>query len=300
LTLLTSVVFGITNDEQTALCSFIEAFPAIPKRFQNWKCSDTGSACKWGSKRISCNSNGNVISVTLPKADLAGELPGNFGDLQYLKTLDLSNNPQIVGSLPESFSQLADMNNINLANTSIGVFTTGNCWTVPHSVPICNLKNVRFGCYCNAPYRCNPGACFSAPTRRPSRRPSFRTPRPSYHPTPRPSLSPTEEPTTLVLPNNCYECLTGWTNTAWCLTEDVCVALNDANQTCPRKFLKNYQAKRCPILYCYEYTNCRSCTTGWSIDGQCGYCVSNSSCIDRVSTSFPKCPLMYTKPNSCF
>ena len=67
---------------------------------ESWDRTDV-PVCEW--EGIQCNTKGDIISISLPNATLAGTVPENLGFLRHLEFLDLSDNA-LTGVLPPELS----------------------------------------------------------------------------------------------------------------------------------------------------------------------------------------------------
>ncbi|PSR95255.1 LRR receptor-like serine/threonine-protein kinase [Actinidia chinensis var. chinensis] len=83
---------------------------------RNWNSSDQ-SPCHWFG--IHCNSNGQVVHISLKSVDLqGGTLPANFQPLKSLKTLILSST-NITGTIPKEFGDYLELGLIDISDNSI-------------------------------------------------------------------------------------------------------------------------------------------------------------------------------------
>lgn len=79
-------------------------------------------ACKWEQHMtaaqlsgVFCNSQGLVRTIDLRFCELSGEISPALGELQFLCTLNLSNN-KLCGKIPESFAELKHLKYLILSN----------------------------------------------------------------------------------------------------------------------------------------------------------------------------------------
>ncbi|WOL20043.1 putative LRR receptor-like serine/threonine-protein kinase [Canna indica] len=72
--------------------------------------------CTWNS--IICDSNNNVVQVTLSSMGFSGILSPRIGELQYLTVLSLPGN-NITGGIPEQFGNLSSLTNLELENNHL-------------------------------------------------------------------------------------------------------------------------------------------------------------------------------------
>ncbi|XP_044490077.1 leucine-rich repeat receptor-like serine/threonine-protein kinase RGI4 [Mangifera indica] len=80
-----------------------------------WNPGDT-SPCKWFG--IHCNSNGEVVEISLKGLDLQGSLPSNFQALKSLKTLKISSS-NLTGRIPEELGELDELVFVDLSGNSL-------------------------------------------------------------------------------------------------------------------------------------------------------------------------------------
>lgn len=81
----------------------------------NWL---TGNKCDWYG--ITCNQNGNVVTIDLHSNNLIGnQLPPQIGCLVYLQGLVLDNNA-ISGQIPLSFCSLQNIQYLTLSYNNLG------------------------------------------------------------------------------------------------------------------------------------------------------------------------------------
>lgn len=71
--------------------------------------------CKWFG--IHCNSNGEVIEVSLRSVNLQGSLPVNFQSLKSLRSLILS-SANLTGTIPKEFGEYQELSLIDLSDNS--------------------------------------------------------------------------------------------------------------------------------------------------------------------------------------
>ncbi|OIT00566.1 PREDICTED: probable LRR receptor-like serine/threonine-protein kinase At4g26540 [Nicotiana attenuata] len=97
---------------------------------KSWNALDK-SPCNWFG--IHCNSNGQVVSISLKSVNLQGPLPSNFQPLKFLNTLVLS-SANLSGPIPKEFGDYLELNLIDISDNSI----TG---TIPQE--ICRLNKLQ-------------------------------------------------------------------------------------------------------------------------------------------------------------
>ncbi|KAJ4723146.1 putative Receptor protein kinase [Melia azedarach] len=82
-TLFFSTCYAIDEQGQ-ALLTWKNSLNSSTDALKSWN-SEVRSPCKWFG--IHCNSNGQVVEISLKAVDLQGSLPSNFQSLKSLKTL---------------------------------------------------------------------------------------------------------------------------------------------------------------------------------------------------------------------
>ncbi|MDI9358696.1 MAG: hypothetical protein QM528_07100 [Phycisphaerales bacterium] len=75
-----------------------------------------------------------VYALSLPNGHLTGNLPASFGRLNYLNSLDLSQNPGLGGALPDSFGSLDSL-------VFCSLYNDGFSGAIPESIG--NLQNIQ-------------------------------------------------------------------------------------------------------------------------------------------------------------
>ncbi|KAL1174338.1 hypothetical protein V6Z11_A04G005000 [Gossypium hirsutum] len=118
-------------DEQgQALLTWKNSLNATKPALKSWDSSDT-TPCNWFG--VHCNSNADIVEISLKSMELQGSLPSNFQSLKSLKTLILSSN-NLSGVIPKEFGDYNELNFIDLS----GNFLTGEIPT-----EICKLKKLK-------------------------------------------------------------------------------------------------------------------------------------------------------------
>jgi hypothetical protein len=84
---------------------------------------DMSSICSTIGNGISCDNNGNVLSIDLTNTGYNGVLPANIGDLRHLTELRLPQNG-VRAPLPASFASLTELRILDISNNELGVFDT--------------------------------------------------------------------------------------------------------------------------------------------------------------------------------
>ncbi|XP_038719510.1 probable LRR receptor-like serine/threonine-protein kinase At4g37250 [Tripterygium wilfordii] len=81
---------------------------------------DNDTPCSW--KGVSCgshpNTNSRVIGLALPSSQLLGSIPADFGMIEHLQNLDLSDN-SLNGSLPFALFNATELRFLDLSNNLI-------------------------------------------------------------------------------------------------------------------------------------------------------------------------------------
>ncbi|KAH6799458.1 leucine-rich repeat transmembrane protein kinase family protein [Perilla frutescens var. frutescens] len=114
-----------------ALYALRKSLNASYNQLADWN-PDQVNPCTWS--KITCDSNNNVISVTLPNMGFSGTLSPRMGILKMLTTLKLPGNG-ITGKIPEAFGNLTSLTMLDLENNNL----TGE---IPSSLG--NMKGLKF------------------------------------------------------------------------------------------------------------------------------------------------------------
>ncbi|XP_042389812.1 LRR receptor kinase SERK2-like isoform X1 [Zingiber officinale] len=88
---------------------------ATGNQLSDWN-RDQVNPCTWNS--VICDSNSNVIQVTLSSMGFNGVLSPRIGELRYLNVLSLPGN-KITGGIPEQFGDLSSLTNLDLENNHL-------------------------------------------------------------------------------------------------------------------------------------------------------------------------------------
>ncbi|KAG6504430.1 hypothetical protein ZIOFF_036763 [Zingiber officinale] len=88
---------------------------ATGNQLSDWN-RDQVNPCTWNS--VICDSNSNVIQVTLSSMGFNGVLSPRIGELRYLNVLSLPGN-NITGGIPEQFGGLSSLTNLDLENNHL-------------------------------------------------------------------------------------------------------------------------------------------------------------------------------------
>ncbi|KAJ8755032.1 hypothetical protein K2173_015544 [Erythroxylum novogranatense] len=103
-------------DEQgQALLTWKNSLNSSTGVLYSWNPSDP-SPCKWFG--VSCNSDGNVIEISLKAVDLQGPLPSNFQSLKALQKLTLSST-NLTARIPREFGNYLELSFIDLSDNSL-------------------------------------------------------------------------------------------------------------------------------------------------------------------------------------
>ncbi|KAL2523804.1 Leucine-rich receptor-like protein kinase family protein [Abeliophyllum distichum] len=82
---------------------------------KSWNSADQ-SPCNWFG--IHCNSNGDVIELSLKSVALKGPLPSNFQQLKFLNVVVLSST-NLTGTIPKEFGDYLELILIDISDNSI-------------------------------------------------------------------------------------------------------------------------------------------------------------------------------------
>ncbi|KAG8373382.1 hypothetical protein BUALT_Bualt11G0018400 [Buddleja alternifolia] len=114
-----------------ALYALRTSLNASTNQLTDWNQNQV-NPCTWS--KISCDSNNNVTSVTLPNMGFSGTLSPRIGILKMLTTLQLQGNG-IRGKIPQEFGNLTSLTILNLENNHLS-------GEIPSSLG--NLKRLTF------------------------------------------------------------------------------------------------------------------------------------------------------------
>ncbi|ESR65910.1 hypothetical protein CICLE_v10007329mg [Citrus x clementina] len=103
-------------DEQgQALLTWKNSLNSSTDALSSWNPAET-SPCKWFG--IHCNSNGEVVEISLKAVDLQGSLPSIFQPLKSLKRLIIS-SCNLTGTIPKEFGHYRELTFIDLSGNSL-------------------------------------------------------------------------------------------------------------------------------------------------------------------------------------
>uniref|UniRef100_A0A7N0RCF3 non-specific serine/threonine protein kinase n=1 Tax=Kalanchoe fedtschenkoi TaxID=63787 RepID=A0A7N0RCF3_KALFE len=117
------------EDQGRALLEWKKSLNISGDALKSWSSLDQ-SPCNWVGVR--CNSNGDVVELSLKSMDLQGPLPSNLQALKSLKTLVLSST-NLTGAIPKQLGDYHGLTIIDLSDNSL----TGE---IP--VEICGLSRL--------------------------------------------------------------------------------------------------------------------------------------------------------------
>ncbi|KAK8941173.1 putative LRR receptor-like serine/threonine-protein kinase [Platanthera zijinensis] len=108
-TLLSAVVADWQGD---ALIDMRNKLNATSNQLNDWNQNQV-TPCTWNS--VICDSNNNVVTITLANIGFSGILSPRIGQLTYLTVLSLPGN-NITGQIPEQFGNLSSLTSLILEN----------------------------------------------------------------------------------------------------------------------------------------------------------------------------------------
>lgn len=109
-----SCCFSIDEQGQ-ALLTWKNSIKSSTDALKSWNPSDP-NPCNWFG--IHCNTNDQVIQISLKAVDLQGPLPSSFQPLKSLKTLILSST-NLTGTIPKEFGENQELGLIDLSDNSL-------------------------------------------------------------------------------------------------------------------------------------------------------------------------------------
>lgn len=105
-----------TQVERDSLLSFLRNISSTPSL--NWVTAQSPYCCNW--EGVSCNSNGSVTSLWLPRRGLRGPISPSLGLLPHLSDLNLSGN-SLSGGIPAGLLDHLELFDLS-SNTLVGEF----------------------------------------------------------------------------------------------------------------------------------------------------------------------------------
>ncbi|GMH10829.1 hypothetical protein Nepgr_012670 [Nepenthes gracilis] len=123
--------FGMSNQQGEALYALKLSLNASPNQLSNWNPSQV-DPCTWYN--VICDSNSNVVSVTLSSLGFSGYLSPRIGTLNTLITLSLQGNG-ITGEIPHEIGNLTSLTSLDLENNHLS-------GKIPSSIG--DLKNLKY------------------------------------------------------------------------------------------------------------------------------------------------------------
>ncbi|OMP06949.1 hypothetical protein COLO4_07746 [Corchorus olitorius] len=103
------------DDQGQALLTWKNSLNSSADALKSWNSLDP-SACNWFG--IHCNSNGQVVEISLKAIDLQGSLPSNLQSLKSLKKLILSST-NLTGPIPKEFGDYQELTFIDVSDNSL-------------------------------------------------------------------------------------------------------------------------------------------------------------------------------------
>ncbi|GMN33815.1 hypothetical protein TIFTF001_004361 [Ficus carica] len=123
--------FAFSDPQGDALYSLKSTLNASSNQLKDWNPNQV-NPCTWSN--VNCDSNNNVVSVSLPNMGFSGILSPKIGALKTLKVLSLQGNG-ITGEIPKEFGNLENLGNLNLEYNNLS-------GAIPSSLG--DLKNLQF------------------------------------------------------------------------------------------------------------------------------------------------------------
>ncbi|GJN23601.1 hypothetical protein PR202_gb11265 [Eleusine coracana subsp. coracana] len=110
LFMATLLPFAASDRQGDALYDMKLKLNATSKQLTDWNQNQV-NPCTWNS--VICDSNNNVVQVTLASMGFTGVLSPRIGDLEYLNVLSLPGN-NITGGIPEQLGNLSHLTSLDL------------------------------------------------------------------------------------------------------------------------------------------------------------------------------------------
>ncbi|PON86359.1 GPCR kinase [Trema orientale] len=124
-----SGVYSIDEQGQ-ALLTWKNSLNSSSDALKSWNAIDS-KPCNWFG--VHCNSNGQVVEISLKSLDLQGSLPSSFQPLKFLKTLILSST-NLTGTIPKEFGEYSELTSLDVSDN----FLSGQ---IP--VELCRLSKLQ-------------------------------------------------------------------------------------------------------------------------------------------------------------
>ncbi|KAG8097894.1 hypothetical protein GUJ93_ZPchr0013g35424 [Zizania palustris] len=102
--------FSASDHQGDALFDMKLKLNATGNELSDWNQNQV-NPCTWNS--VICDSNNNVVQVTLASMGFTGVLSPRIGELEYLNVLSLPGN-KITGGIPEQFGNLSSLTSLDL------------------------------------------------------------------------------------------------------------------------------------------------------------------------------------------
>lgn len=114
--ILASLPSIVLSDAQgDALNALKISLKASPSQLTSWNPNQV-NPCTWVD--VSCDSNNNVISLSLSSMGFSGTLAPQIGNIKTLTSLSLPGNG-ITGGIPKEFGNLTNLSTLNLGNNNL-------------------------------------------------------------------------------------------------------------------------------------------------------------------------------------
>ncbi|EXB29468.1 putative LRR receptor-like serine/threonine-protein kinase [Morus notabilis] len=107
--------FVLSDFQGDALNSLKSSLNASSNQLKDWNPNQV-NPCTWSN--VNCDSNNNVVAVSLSNMGFSGTLSPKVGALKTLKILSLQGNG-ITGEIPKDFGNLVNLGNLNLENNNL-------------------------------------------------------------------------------------------------------------------------------------------------------------------------------------
>jgi len=130
----TALQAKVSDAERNALVKFYDATNGDGwKKNDNWK---DGDPCENKWRFVGCNDDKDkVLTISINRNDLDGEIPAELGDLENLKYLSVYDNTELTGKLPKELGNLENLEYLKFSRGKIG-------GEIPKELG--NLENLRY------------------------------------------------------------------------------------------------------------------------------------------------------------